>query len=109
MTARVFHFNMLNGLTFDESRQQAKWPDSYRLVAIVDEAHSVDDAFRLTNTIDEFWWKNEDVIAFSPLHVAASGERGWRSTSVGDVIEFRGEFFKCKDSGWERIDKLSGR
>lgn len=39
-------------------------------------------AFQYTNTIDDFWWKNEQV---TPDYAAHHGF-GWRSTSVGDVI-----------------------
>lgn len=103
MSARVFHFNLQPGKSYLESREQAHWPRDYRLVAVVEEACSRESAFTLTNSIDDYWWKNEDILVFSPEHVAASGERGWRSTSVGDVVEVQGEYFKCLDHGWERV------
>lgn len=58
------------------SNQELKSPDSYNIVAWV-EAYSLDDVFRLTNSIEDYWWNNEEVDAMVTKT---------RSTSVGDVI-----------------------
>lgn len=47
---------------------------AYHLVAMV-EADSLEDVFRLTNTIHHPWWENEGVTCYSRT----------RSTSVGDL------------------------
>ena len=50
----------------------------YEYVATV-IADSPDDAFRVTNTIDHEWWLNSEV-------KDTSDRKGFRSTSVGDII-----------------------
>lgn len=49
----------------------------YELVAEVD-CDDLDDAYRLTNSIDEYWGENEGVTDLTD---------GCRSTSVGDILE----------------------
>jgi hypothetical protein len=67
---------------------------NYTLAASV-EARSLDDAFRLTNTIDAPWWENEGVDRGTLIG-------GARSTSVGDVIEDveNHELYMCSMIGW---------
>lgn len=69
------------------------WPHHYQAVARV-ETDDLDTAFRLTNSIDRPWWKNEGVeILGAPEH---------RSTSVGDVIvDAQGNLFHCAVVGWK--------
>lgn len=56
---------------------EVAFPSGFRAVAYIPDAASLEDAFRLTNTIDAVWWDNPSVKALvGPT----------RSTSVGDVI-----------------------
>jgi len=56
-----------------------------------------EDAFRLTNHIDEDWWNNKEV---SPQ----DRDPKYRSTSVGDVVELEsGKKFRCLPIGWSEI------
>ena len=76
--SRVFHAVRTDFRTVDRSR--ARFLEGFRLVADV-ETTSLDEAFLLTNTMDNAWWANEKVYAYrAPC----------RSTSVGDVIVLPG-------------------
>ena len=66
---------------------------AYVKVAVVDG--DLDEAFELTNTIHQPWWKNAKV---TPLLVNT------RSTSVGDVIVLDGKPWICDAVGWVEID-----
>jgi hypothetical protein len=55
----------------------------YHAVATVD-TDDLDEAFRLTNTIDTPWWENDGVAVVSPVRCTKLW--GMRSTSVGDVM-----------------------
>jgi hypothetical protein len=69
----------------------------YRLVAEV-RASSLDDVFRLTNTIEEYWWGNTEVRA------TFQGE-GCRSTSVGDIVfDGAGQGHFCASVGWVEMN-----
>lgn len=74
-------------------------------VAIV-ESDSMDDAYRLTNTIDEAWDKNEGVRALG--RVGQSGKiivSGLRSTSVGDILMTSdGEFYIVESAGFRKLN-----
>lgn len=72
------------------------FPADYELVAEV-ECKDLEDAFRATNTIDDIWTKNPEVIQ---LH-----KRQCRSTSVGDVLEDEdGIAMYCAPCGWDEIE-----
>ena len=69
----------------------------YQLVAEV-RASSVEDVFRLTNTIEEYWWENTEVRA------TFAGE-GCRSTSVGDIVfDGAGQGRFCASVGWVEMN-----
>jgi hypothetical protein len=50
----------------------------------------------LTNSIDNAWWKNEDV---TPMF---DGD-GCRSTSVGDQVLVGNTKYVCSPYGWEIV------
>lgn len=79
-------------------------PSSYRLVAegtldVADDNAACNDAFRLTNSIEEPWYKETPSIARVPEA---------RSTSVGDIVrvidgnEIRD--YRCENVGWSRVE-----
>lgn len=69
--------------------------ENYEHVAEVDTT-SLEEVFRVTNHIDEPWWKNKEVTWYKPNS---------RSTSVGDVVtDGAGMVFRCEGTGWQRID-----
>jgi hypothetical protein len=73
------------------------WPRDYYEVASV-SSDNIEEAFRLTNSIEFNWWENAEVTALF------SGG-GCRSTSVGDVVEVNGTFHLCASSGWTVLEK----
>ena len=95
----VYHRKELPDPLQTEEEVASEWPDVYRLVADV-KATSVEDACRLTNTIDRAWWENSGVKpkASPPI----------RSTSVGDVIITPRGPMLCCAVGWQDVWKLRG-
>lgn len=73
------------------------------LVAAVD-GNGLEDAFRLTNTIEFPWWENDDVIA--TFEGAYTG-KGCRSTSISDVVIMDDVVYECMPCGWEKHDHLT--
>ena len=71
------------------------WPSSYMLVATIPECASLDDAFALTNHIDNAWWENPGV--------RRNGFMNHRSTSTGDVVKLDGVPYKVLGVGWEQL------
>ena len=65
-------------------------------VARVD-TDNLDEAFRLTNHIDSDWSTNEKVAT-----IAKS-----RSTSVGDILQFNGQFWIVANLGFVKIQAKS--
>ena len=71
-------------------------------VAFVEVAKELSDeekcevAFKLTNTIEEVWWKNEGITYVGP-------ERTCRSTSTGDFVLIGNRKYKCAFVGWELV------
>ncbi len=79
------------------------WDESkYRKVAdvnIPDEDYT--DVFRLTNNIEHSWIDNKEVI---PATENMEFGRGFRSTSVGDIIVLStGKMLQCASAGWNHI------
>ena len=60
------------------------------------ETQKCDKAFMLTNSIDNAWWKNDDV---TPMF---DGD-GCRSTSVGDQVLVGNTKYECSPYGWEIV------
>ena len=56
----------------------------------------LEKAFMLTNSINDAWWNNEGV---TPMF----GDKGCRSTSVGDMILIGTEKYKCDSMGWSKV------
>ena len=77
-------------------------PHSYQKVAdvnIPDEDYA--DVFRLTNNIEHSWIDNKEVI---PATENMQFGRGFRSTSVGDIIVLStGKMLQCAPTGWDHI------
>lgn len=65
----------------------------FRAVAEV-ETTDLEEAFKLTNTIEAYWWENKGVKALV---------KETRSTSIGDVMELVGEFFAVDRIGFKKI------
>ena len=73
-------------------------------VAVSDFSHH--EAFRLTNSIDSYWWENEGVTAHTEASTfrSVNGIKGTRSTSVGDLIVLSdGRILRCANFGWDDI------
>ena len=56
----------------------------------------LEKAFMLTNSINDAWWNNEGV---TPMF----GDKGCRSTSVGDMVLIGKEKYKCDSMGWSLV------
>ena len=53
----------------------------------------LDKAFMLTNSIDDAWWNNKDVICLEKT----------RSTMSGDQVVIKGHTYECMDRGWRTL------
>ena len=74
------------------------FPGDYVHVADVN-GHTVEDAYRLTNHIDCYWWDNAGVTVIC--------ETPCRSTSVGDIVVLAdGQVLRCENSGWSALPNL---
>ena len=79
------------------------YEDSPRTVAFVnvEKTLSVEDklekAFMLTNSVNDAWYTNDDLIYMG-------SEKSCRSTMAGDYVKFEnGKKFKCEHSGWSEV------
>jgi hypothetical protein len=66
----------------------------YDKVASV-KATDLEQVFELTNSIDQYWGDNDDVIEYGSQH---------RSTSVGDVVVTDGKFFYVDSFGFKELN-----
>jgi len=80
------------------------FPQDFHHVATVDVAdEDMDKVFKATNSVDGGWWNNEGVTAHTDSP-AFNGEKGTRSTSIGDrIVLSDGRVFKCSPAGWEEV------
>ena len=53
----------------------------------------LDKAFMLTNSIDDAWWNNKDVVCLEKT----------RSTTSGDQVIIKGHTYECMDRGWRTL------
>ena len=60
---------------------------------------NLERAFRLTNSIDEDWWLNEEVKTLN-------SDRFRRSTSMGDAVVLKDKIFICEAFGWKEVTCL---
>ncbi len=67
----------------------------YEIVAEV-ECEDKNQVFQLTNTIDDYWWNNDEVTALKTKT---------RSTSVGDIVEDveNNKFWMVLGLGWKKF------
>tara|TARA_B100000749_G_scaffold271834_1_gene253096 strand:- start:197 stop:529 length:333 start_codon:yes stop_codon:yes gene_type:complete len=79
------------------------YEDSPRTVALVNVDKSwsknkkLEKAFMLTNSVEDAWYTNEEVVYIG-------SESSCRSTSVGDIVRFEdGKKFKCENTGWVEL------
>ena len=56
----------------------------------------MEEAFKLTNSINDAWWNNEGVTPMFP-------DKGCRSTSVGDMVLVGKEKYLCDSMGWSLV------
>ena len=107
---RVYHLNReafeahLHNFNMGEFAQDGpNFPEDYVHVANVN-SHAVEDAYRLTNHIDDAWWNNEGVTLI--------GEPKHRSTSIGDVVVLvdhprcAGQVLRCANFGWDSLPNI---
>ena len=101
MIARVFHAINPNFGFVSPEYPNPVWPRDYRHVAdielgdisqrISDFKPICEELFRLTNHIDEEWSKNKEIKWAMPKS---------RSTSVGDIIEIDGMYWRVENVGF---------
>tara|TARA_B100001769_G_C22045501_1_gene561921 strand:- start:388 stop:687 length:300 start_codon:yes stop_codon:yes gene_type:complete len=53
----------------------------------------LDKAFMLTNSIDDAWWNNKNVVCLEKT----------RSTMSGDQVIIKGHTYECMDRGWRTL------
>lgn len=90
--AYAMHFSV------GDRKRELIFPDHYRLVAET-KSESLEEIFRLTNSIDYHWSKNRGVCV-----VTRPDGRELRSTSVGDVVYANKKFYRCGVVGWEEFN-----
>jgi len=96
MIMKVYHRDSLpHPLDLNHCRNPG-WPRLYTHVADV-EASGLEEAFRLTNSLERPWWENEEI--------TLKTEPPLRSTSVGDVIVDGGGPKLCLAVGWRDLQK----
>jgi hypothetical protein len=76
---------------------EGPWPKGYELVAKVD-THDLDEAFGLTQHIEDEWWKNKKVELVKKS----------RSTSVGDVLKQEGRLYTVEFLGFSEKEIADG-
>tara|TARA_R110000744_G_scaffold47123_1_gene103883 strand:- start:973 stop:1299 length:327 start_codon:yes stop_codon:yes gene_type:complete len=91
----VWHLNNSRDAGWAET--PAAWPVGYTQVATI-VAGDLDDAYRITNFIDDEddWWENDWL------------ETGVRSCSVGDVFEIDGVGHRIAYVGFEAVSDHPG-
>jgi len=84
-------------ICFDKNKEErvakirTEFPKGYHLVAHV-EGEGLEDVFRSTNTIEELWTRNAEILKlYGTRH---------RSTSVGDVVIDGNQRWLCDGNGW---------
>ncbi len=105
MAIEVFHKNdRYSRFTADGGEG---WPEKFDKVATVDlPDEQYADVYRLTNSIEHGWWKNQGVTAHteSDAFIDVDGVRGTRSTSCGDIIVLSdGRVLECASVGWDEV------
>ena len=61
------------------------------------DENKCEQAFKLTNSINDGWWNNEDVQYMGP-------NKTCRSTSSGDQVVLKnGTKYNCSFIGWEKV------
>ena len=77
----------------------ARFPSEFVAVARV-ECEELGETFQLTNSIDDYWWRNAGVEKLGTAE-------GYRSTSVGDVVvdDATGEAFAVRGCGFSSLGK----
>ena len=70
-----------------------------RTVAMVEvdktlsDRDKMEEAFKLTNSINDAWWNNKDVVCLEKT----------RSTMSGDQVVIKGHTYECMDRGWRSL------
>ena len=79
------------------------YEDEPRTVALVNVDKSLstkkklEKAFMLTNSVNDAWYTNEELVYMGP-------EKSCRSTMAGDYVKFEnGKKFKCEHAGWSEV------
>jgi hypothetical protein len=97
---RVFHVQD-HALTFDSKKVPNK--NDILLVATIDG--TMDEAFELTNHIDELWHRTDNPrVVFNAPPGFTAQDCGARSTSVGDIMEEFGEFYIVGNTGFRFLE-----
>ena len=74
-------------------------PHTVAMVSVdkgLSDIQKCEKAFMLTNSIEDAWWNNKEVIAMFP-------NEGCRSTSVGDQVLIGNTKYECAPFGWELV------
>ena len=104
MAIRVYHAIRP---TFGFGDSTTPRPEEFAHVATVDVPDDLHhEVFRLTNSIESYWWENEGVTAHTEASTfrEVNGIKGARSTSVGDLIVLSdGRILRCANCGWDDI------
>lgn len=100
----VYHVKEEHRLKVEHGEIPVDFEKNHELVAAVNTPEqgmaAIEDAYRLTQNIDDSWMKNPqvDIKGRTP----ASGGR--RSTHLGDVLLGNGGAYVCVAIGWQKLE-----
>lgn len=100
---RVYHHDPTSGKGGFGYGTEPVWPEDYVYVGIASAAQTLDEAYQLTNSIDQPW--------FQSVFVQPADDRGrYRSTSVWDVIvdTKNSVVYRVEKAGFKEISKWTG-
>ena len=91
---QIFHSNNFIGLLM--GGEEINFPKDYTKVADI-QCDTLEAAWSLSNSHSNPWYENPEVT------IVPTEKGGYRSTSVGDIVEDNGQYFLCANIGWIKI------
>lgn len=82
--------------------------DYKRVACVTGDDINEDDVWRLTNTIEEVWWCNEECAPIWENFIQSDGHMGCRSSMVGDVFHDldKDEWIEVAPFGFEQAQPI---
>lgn len=87
----------------DQEAIEKAWREGLYLHAATVTTNDLDRAYYLTNTIDHYWAATDVPRVCVKAEEVPAGWGGWRSTSMGDVMEVDGWYYLVARYGFEEL------